>query len=90
MHKLFEWETTMRFRKGNKIRYMQDCQFYCGVPHGIDFKVSFTTPDHLSLTSYGYGILFEDKEHAGDAYGNGSLHVPAKYLRHRKEIRERL
>ena len=59
---------TIRFRKGNRVKYGMDFGFYVGVPGGVDFAVTrCETGDgaNYKLVAPGYGAH-------GD-YGNGSL-----------------
>jgi hypothetical protein len=63
---------TMRFEKGNKIKYGKDFRFYEGIPSGIDFVVKHLEGDKFDLSAYGYGQMEPHDEHS---YGNGSLFV---------------
>ena len=66
---------TLRFRKGNRIKYMQDFTCHEGVPAGIDFRVERYRGSNkktwdFTLTAPGYGDLT-----VPGRYGNGSLTV---------------
>jgi len=62
----------MKFRKTNKIFYMQDFSMHKSIPSDIDFDISYND-NGILLTACGYGCL---KQHNNRCYSNGKLFVP--------------
>jgi len=64
----------IKFKKNNKVKYMQDHFFKSGIPNGIDFNVKILSQTRIRLSANGYGELSPGK------YGNGALFVLVEHL----------
>lgn len=75
----------LRFKPNNKIPYMQDMQFFCGVPSDITFdaKKAPSAIEGVELRAPGYG------KHDGSGYGSGAIFVCWKYIRRQYKRAER-
>lgn len=62
----------VRFPADNNVRFGMDFGFYEGAPSDRDFYAIKRAGDFTELVAEGYGVK--------GSYGNGSIHVPTKYL----------
>lgn len=63
----------IKFKKGNKIKFLQDFSFLIGVPSDIPFNIEDYSEERLRLTSNGYG--FGVPGQPDGEYGNGAIYI---------------
>ena len=68
----------LTFPEGNDIPYMQDMQFWRGMPTGVEFDVEPHGAGKLKLRADGYGARYWDGEEG--RYGNGAIFISEKDL----------